>query len=330
MAIHIFKSGHIRGIDSTIIVIAMTGSLTLAGCATPTTPPTAIQAPAAVAAAQKVAALAPPAVKSFKRKVALGRFTNETRYGKALLGDAIDPLGRQTGDMLSSRLVESGRFIVLERPDLAAVKAEQKLTGGDVVGADTLIVGSLTEFGRGAEGQAGFFSNTKRQVARAKVEVRLVDVRTGHAYFSATGAGEAAVEQGTTLGFGSKAAYDDTLNDRAIGAAISDLLNSLVGKLEERPWRSDILKVEGGRVFISGGIRQGLKPGDRLAIMRSGERMKSGQSGFEVELPPSRVAEVEVESTFGDSVTSEGSLTRLVSGIIPGGNPSGLFVAESK
>jgi curli biogenesis system outer membrane secretion channel CsgG len=259
----------------------------------------------------------------------LGRFTNETRYGKALLGGDLDPLGRQTGDMLSARLVDSGRFIVLERPDVAAVKAEQVLAGGgNIVGADTLIVGSLTEFGRGAEGQSGFFSNTKRQVARAKVEVRLVDVRTGHAYFSATGTGEAAVEQGTVMGFGSHADYDATLNDRAIGAAISDVLSSLVGKLEERAWRSDILKVEGSQVFISGGSRQGLKPGDRLAVMRGGERMKSGQSGFEIDLPPSRVAEVVVDSTFGNSVTNEGSVTRIVSGIIPGGNTSGLFVAE--
>ncbi|UEM02663.1 CsgG/HfaB family protein [Skermanella rosea] len=305
--------------------------MALSGCATPPPPPVAVQAPAAVAEAQKQAALAPPAAKSFKRKVALGRFTNETRYGKALLGGDLDPLGRQTGDMLSSRLVESGRFIVLERPDLAAVKAEQALSGGgNTVGADTLIVGSLTEFGRGAEGQAGFLSNTKRQVARAKVEVRLVDVRTGHAYFSATGAGEAAVEQGTVMGFGSRADYDATLNDRAIGAAISDLLSSLVAKLEERPWRSDILKVDGPRVYISGGTRQGLKPGDRLAVMRSGERVKSAQSGFDLELPPSPVAELVVESTFGDSVTSEGSVARIAAGTIPGGNTSGLFVAEVK
>jgi curli biogenesis system outer membrane secretion channel CsgG len=303
----------------------------LAGCATPTTPPTAVQAPSAVVEAKKQAELAPPAVKSFKRKIALGRFTNETRYGKALLGGDLDPLGRQTGDMLSARLVESGRFIVLERLDVAAVMAEQAIAGGgDIVGADTLVVGSLTEFGRAAEGQSGFLSNTKRQVARAKVEVRLVDVRTGHAYFSATGTGEAGVEQGTVMGFGSRADYDATLNDRAIGAAISDVLSSLVGKLEERPWRSDILKVEGQQVFISGGTRQGLKPGDRLAIMRSGDRMKSGQSGFEIDLPPSRIAEVVVDSTFGNSVTNEGSLTRIVSGAIPGGKTSGLFVAEVK
>ena len=314
-----------------LVPMLLAGSVVLAGCATPTIPPTVIQAPMAVAEAQKQAELAPPAVKSFKRKVALGRFTNETRYGKALLGGDLDPLGRQTGDMLSARLVDSGRFIVLERPDVAAVRAEQALAGGgDIVGADTLIVGSLTEFGRTAEGQSGFLSNTKRQVARAKVEVRLVDVRTGHAYFSANGTGEAAVEQGTVMGFGSRADYDATLNDRAIGAAISDVLSSLVGKLEERPWRSDILKIEGSRIFISGGSRQGLKPGDRLAIMRAGERMKSGQSGFEIELPPSRVAEVMVDSTFGDSETSEGSLAQIVSGVIPDGNTSDLFVAELK
>jgi len=31
----------------------------------------------------------------------------------------------------------------------------------------------------------------------------------------------------------------------AIGAAISDVQNPLIAKLEERPWRTDILKVDG-------------------------------------------------------------------------------------
>jgi curli biogenesis system outer membrane secretion channel CsgG len=57
--------------------------------------------------------------KIYKRKIAIGRFTNETRYGRALLtGEQTDLLGKQTSDMLSARLVESNRFIVLERPDL--------------------------------------------------------------------------------------------------------------------------------------------------------------------------------------------------------------------
>lgn len=319
-----------RGLRSIAFVL---GVGALSGCATPATPPAVVQAPPQVAQAQQAAQVAPPVIKNLKRKIAIGRFTNETRYGKALLtGDQVDPLGRQTSDMLSARLVDSGRFVVLERSDLNIVQGEQRLSGvaGNIVGADVLVIGSLTEFGRQTEGQSGFLSNTKKQVARAKVEVRLVDVRTGVAFFTTSGTGEASVEKGTVMGFGSQAAYDATLNDKAIAAAISDMMNGLVAKLESRPWRADVLKIDGQRVFISGGARQGVKAGDRLTILKAGERVKSPQTGFEIELPASKLVDIEVESTFGDSEVNEGAVASIVSGALAGANPATLIVGESK
>jgi curli biogenesis system outer membrane secretion channel CsgG len=305
---------------------AIVTSLLLAACATPAPVPVAVQPPPAVQAA----APPPPVVKTYKRKIAIGRFTNETRYGRALLtADQMDPLGKQTSDMLSARLVESGRFLVFERPDLNLARAEQALSGttGNIIGVDALIVGSLTEFGREIEGQSGFFSNVKTQVARAKVEIRLVDVQTAHVFFSASGAGQATSEAGTTLGFGNQAGYDSTLNDRAIGAAVSDVLNSVISKLEERPWRSDILKVDGNQIFVTGGQRQGLKVGDHLAIMQSSGSVRSAQSGFDIALPPTKIAEAVVESSFGDNETNEASICRLVSGAIPPAGRDKLYVA---
>jgi len=307
---------------------AVAGVFLLAACATPAPVPMAVQSPPAV-----VTAAPPlPAAKIYKRKIAIGRFTNETRYGRALLtGDQVDPVGRQTSDMLSARLVESGRFLVFERPDLNLVRTEQAISGvaGNIVGVDAIIVGSLTEFGREIEGQSGFFSNTKTQVARAKVEIRLVDVKTGRVFFSASGSGQATIEAGTVLGFGNQAAYDSTLNDRAIGAAISDVLSTIIAKLEERPWRTDILKIDGDKIYITGGPHQGLKPGDHLAIMQPGGTVRSAQSGLDIDLPPTQIAEMVVESSFGQSETDEGSICRLVSGHIPAGAKSNFYVAPA-
>ena len=265
-----------------------------------------------------------------KRKIAIGRFTNETRYGRTFLrdGDA-DPLGKQASDMLANRLVESGSFLVFERPDIEKVKREQAIGGpGDLIGVDTLILGSVTEFGRSTVGQSGFFSNTKRQVAHAKVEIRLVDPKTGYVFFSATGQGEATNEAGAVLGFGSRADYDATLNDKAIGAAVSDVMNSLVTKLTERPWRTDILKAEAGRVFISGGERQGLKVGDTLAVMREGEKVKSAQTGFTISLPAAPVATLTVQALFGTNETDEGAVCAVTSGKLPA-DTRPLFVSEA-
>ena len=233
--------------------------------------------------------------------------------------------------MLATRLVQSQKFMVFERPDLEKVKAEQGSTPAtNLVGVDALILGSVTEFGRNTTGKVGFLSSTKVQTAHAKVELRLVDVRTGYVFFTASGTGDASTESGEIAGYGSRADYDQALNDKAIGAAISDVQSALMSKLSEREWRTDILKVDGNQVYISGGSRQGLKPGDRLAILQAGEVVKSAQTGFDITLPAKPVARVEVQSFFGDDEMTEGSVTVLTSGSIPPNARAGLYVSDSK
>jgi curli biogenesis system outer membrane secretion channel CsgG len=270
-----------------------------------------------------------PAAHILKRKIAVGRFSNETLYGKALLVDgAQDPLGQQTADMMVTALGDTGKFVVLERNDLGLIEAEQAIAGqrGNIVGADDLLIGSLTQFGRETEGENGFVSNTKKQIAYAKVEIRLVDVGTARVIFTATGTGQASVENGNVAGFGNDAAYDETLNDRAIGAAIDDVMNALVQKLNEKPWRTDILKTDGDTVYISGGAQQGLTPGTKLTVMQSGGSVKSQQSGFDIDLPPQQVATLTVVSNFGSDETNEGSICDLTSGLLPRGGAQSLFV----
>jgi curli biogenesis system outer membrane secretion channel CsgG len=310
--------------------IAVAGGLLLAACATVSERPAPVEAP--VSRGKQIAAQSAaqaPQGHRYKTKIAIARFTNESNYGRSLLTDQdLDRIGKQASDMLMSRLVLSGKFLVLERPDAAKLEREQQLSGGSLVGADTVIAGSVTEFGRSVGGKSGFLSSTKVQTARAKVDIRLVDVKSGLAYFSANGSGEANTESGEIAGFGSRAEYDATLNDRAIAAAISDVVDRLVDKLYDRPWRSDILEVRGTQVLIAGGERQGLRPGDTLAVLQSTGTAKSKQTGFEIALPPREVATIRVVSLFGDSETNEGSVCELTSGTVDSRALTTLYVAE--
>jgi len=304
---------------------------TFSGCATVSKPPAAVEAPITRAQQQEAQkALSIPGIRTLKRKIAIARFTNETRYGRTLLrDDDLDPLGKQASDMLASRLVASGKFLVFERPDLEKIEWEQAiLEDSNLVGVDTLILGSITEFGRSTMGKVGFLSATKKQIAHARVQIRLVDPRTGHVFFSATGSGEASTESGEIAGFGSKADYDASLNDKVFGAAVSDVQNELISKLEERPWQTDILKIQGTQMFISGGEHQGIKVGDVLAVMREGDRIKSQQTGFEITLPGTKIGTIRVVSLFGDSEANEGSVAEILSGSFSDGRPDGLYVAE--
>ena len=128
-----------------IIILATVSTFIFlgSGCATTSAPQRVVEAP--VSAAQQAEAqrqAAVPTVKTLKRKVAIGRFTNETRYGRTFQVDANnDPLGKQVSDMLSTRLVTSQKFLVFERPDLDKVKAEQSIAHeSGLVGVDALIM----------------------------------------------------------------------------------------------------------------------------------------------------------------------------------------------
>src|SRR5882672_581636 len=154
--------------------------LLLSACATVSERPAPVEAP--VSRGKQIAAQSAaqaPAAHRYKTKIAIARFTNESNYGRSLLTDQdLDRIGKQAGDMLMSRLVLSGKFLVLERPDAAKLEREQKLSGGSMIGADTVIAGSVTEFGRSVGGKSGGLSSTKLQTAKARVDIRLVDVQT--------------------------------------------------------------------------------------------------------------------------------------------------------
>lgn len=120
--------------------------------------------------------------KVIKRKVAIGRFSNETQYAKGIFYDKEnDPMGKQALDILSSKLAASGKFLLLERSDLSTLLEESRKGGNalSTIGADYMIIGSITEFGRKNVGKSGVFSTSKTQTVEAAVTVRLIDVSTG-------------------------------------------------------------------------------------------------------------------------------------------------------
>lgn len=318
----------------TLLLFGIFFMMLLPGCATVSDKLQQVEAPATKTEqlkAQKSVEL--PTAKRYKRKIAVVRFTNETNYGKALMSDNdFDRIGKQASDMLSSRLVKSGNFLVFERSDIKKIQQEQSLSGsgGGLIGVDTAVLGSVTEFGRSISGKSGFMSSTKVQLAKAKVEIRLVDIKTGQAFFSATGSGEASTESGEIAGYGSRAEYDATLNDRAIAAAITDVIDKMVSTLDEKPWRTDILESRDGQLFISGGSRQGIKIGDSLQVIAPGQKVKSKQTGMEITLPGKPLATIKVVSFFGDSETDEGSVCQIVTGRIDSSAAANYYVEEVK
>ena len=243
--------------------------------------------------------------KTIKRKVAIGRFSNETQYAKGLFYDKEnDPMRKQALDILSSKLASSGKFILLEREDLDLLVKE---AGDEMnkIGADYIILGSITEFGRKTEGEQKIFSSTKTQTVEAAVSVRLVETSTGLIIYSDEARGMAETSTKQTMGIGGTAGYDATLSDKAISAALSQLVENIINKCMDKPWRSYVLSVEDGNYLISGGASQGLAAGDKFNLYKKGKTVKNPQTGMNIELPGTKIGEVTIVTSFGDTPESE-------------------------
>lgn len=268
---------------------------------------------------------------NLKRKVAIGRFSNETQYSKSVFYDKEnDPMGKQAADILATRLAATDKFLMVENQDYGELVNQLEKSGAvsGYIGADYLIIGSVTEYGRKTVGQRKVFSSTKEQIVEAAVAIRLVDVSTGLVVYSGEAKGEASSESRSVMGLGSSADYDATLADKAISAAITQLVNNIVVSSMENPWKAYILAKEEGVYFISGGESQGIQFGDEFAVYERGNKVENPQTGLLIELPGKEIGKIRIDKTVGNSPIDELSLATLIEGSVDDTNLERYYIAE--
>jgi len=270
--------------------------------------------------------------RTLKRKVAIARFSNETSYAKGLFYDKNnDPMGKQAVDILSTKLASSGKFILLERQDYQLIKDELKIAdneGFQEIGADYLIIGSITEFGRKNVGESKVFSRSKTQIVEAGISIRLIDVSSGQIIYSEEAKGQAETSNKTTLGLGKSTDYDSSLSDKAISAAISQLVENIINNCLNRPWKSYFLSYDQDGIIISGGESQGLRLGDRFDVFNKGRKIKNPQTGMFIELPGKKVGQIAIDYSGGESSESEFSIVSFVEGDIDKNSLSKYYIKQ--
>ncbi|MDY0151526.1 MAG: CsgG/HfaB family protein [Candidatus Cloacimonas sp.] len=269
-----------------------------------------------------------------KKKVAIGRFTNESRLANSFLNegsDAPDKMSRAASDILTAKLAKSNRYILIERQDSVAIGHEQRISNikSYNIPADYLILGSISEFGRSNSGNVGLIDRTKKQTAYAKVTLRMVDTHTGLVIFGEEGSGEAASEVGTVLGMGSQAGFDESLTDKAIDAAISSVIQGLMNRLADDPWRSYVLSMEGKEVYISGGKRQGIRAGKVFKVYLRGKQVTNPQSKIPIELPGTIIAYIKVIETIPGEDLTELSKAQIVQGSISADQLPNIYISDN-
>ncbi|MGI6523976.1 MAG: CsgG/HfaB family protein [Bdellovibrionota bacterium] len=169
--------------------------------------------------------------------VALGKVENRSQYMVGVFFSGNSKLTTQAKQMLTMHLAQSGCFDVRDRNNLDEGAAEAKYLGKKVkiAGAEYIITGAVTEFGRRELGSSSsIFAKSKRQIMYANFSISLVNALDSRVISSASGAGEVQLSTKEVLGFGSKAGYDTTLADKVLDLAIREAVDNLIIDLEGR------------------------------------------------------------------------------------------------
>src|SRR5215467_3484844 len=171
--------------------------------------------------AMAVSAVAQPSPK--KKRVAVLDFDYGTvrSYVAAIWGSDQD-VGKGVADLLVQKLVQDGKYRVIERKQLDKILAEQNFSNSDradassaakigkILGVDAIIIGSITKFGRddksttvggGGMGLGRFgVGGVQRREAKAVcgISARLIDTSTAEILAAVTGDGQSK-RGGTSL-----------------------------------------------------------------------------------------------------------------------------------
>jgi curli biogenesis system outer membrane secretion channel CsgG len=207
------------------------GAIALVGCATETSRSVEVA---------KVEA-ASTQYRGARTLVAVGKFENRSTFMRGIFTDGIDRLGGQAKSTLIAHLQQSQRFNVLDRDNLAEgqQEAQFKAKSQSIRGADYLVTGDISEFGRKDVGDHqlfGLLGRGKSQIAYAKITLNIVNSLTSEVVYSARGAGEFELSNREIIGFGGTAGYDATLNGKVLDLAMREAVNNLVKGLDGGQW----------------------------------------------------------------------------------------------
>lgn len=175
--------------------------------------------------------------------ISVGKFDNRSSYMRGIFSDGVDRLGNQSKTILVTHLQQSNRFSVLDRDNMSETRQEAGLSGQaqKLKGADYVITGDVTEFGRKEVGDHqlfGILGKGKEQSAYAKVSLNIVKTQTSEVVYSVQGAGEYSLSNREVIGFGGTASYDSTLNGKVLDLAIRQAVEKLVAGVDAGALRS--------------------------------------------------------------------------------------------
>ncbi|MCP4691322.1 MAG: hypothetical protein GY859_24965, partial [Desulfobacterales bacterium] len=163
-----------------------------------------------------------------KPRLAVMDFDNKSQYGGWRVGHG-------ASDMLSTELVKTGKFSMMERDRLSAVLKEQNLGAsglldprtavkiGKLIGVEYIVTGAVTEYGQSQTGGGGGGVHVGKKGYHATVDVRLVNATTGEIVFADSASNNKSTTSLSVFGFGGGQSFNEKKATETLRAAIKEI-----------------------------------------------------------------------------------------------------------
>jgi len=237
-------------------------------------------------------------LKGLKKRVAVFEFEDKTDHRVRWWTG--QPVGSGMADMLTTALVESGQYQVMERTALEQVMKEQGLgqSGmvtpesaaqvGKLLGVELAVIGAVTEFGHkqgGVGGRVkGFGLGVKKLSAAVGVDVRFVDTTTGEILDAKSARAEESSHglsvSTPDISFSDKKAFDESLVGKACRQAIQKIQEMIGQQMNNLAWQAKVVKADASGVIINAGAATGVEVGMEFVIYAPGEELIDPDTGL--------------------------------------------------
>lgn len=264
------------------------------------------------------AAAQPAQAQELKKRIAVMSFEDKTDAGYSWGGTKT--AGEGMADMLVTDLVQSDRYIVLERSEINAVLDEQNLgtSGvvtaesaarvGEMLGAEIVVFGAITEFGYKERSTGGrtrrLGLGVKSTTAVVATDVRMVNATTGE-IVAAESVRKSESKRGLSvdtekIDFGSQSEFDESLVGEATREAIGDIVKMINAGSANVKWSASVITTQGSNVFINAGAAGGIENGQTFVVMREGQKLVDPDTGLELGSVEEQIGTIRVvDNTMG-------------------------------
>ena len=238
-------------------------------------------------------------------------------------------------EMLTTALVETGRFVVVERAKLQEMLDEQDFGAsgrvtqqtaarqGQMLGVQALITGGITEYNYTSSSLGGNVSMFNRVSASAQqlkamvaLDMRLINAETGEIIAAKRGDGNA-----TARTLSAEATINDKEFSTAVAAstplgkatreAIEEIVEAIVEELAGLRWSGRVIDVRDNLVYINAGSNAGVEQGMEFEVYEEQEALIDPETGLNLGAPERfigvlRVTQVNERFSVAETTAGEG------------------------